>query len=73
VTREAIDSRLSRPHKRKPGNAPDPHLTLCGLKLLVATRLSAPAARVLFTLIYEMICRHPRRGIAALRLGGGNP
>jgi len=64
---------MSRPHKRKPGNAPDPHLTRCGLKLLVATRLSAPAARVLVTLIYEMICRDLQRGIATLWLGGGNP
>ena len=36
-------------------------------------RLSAPAARVLVTLIYQMICRDLQRGIAALYFGGGNP
>jgi acetyl-CoA C-acetyltransferase len=34
--------------------------------------IGASGARVLVTLIYEMIRRNARRGIAALCLGGGN-
>jgi len=34
--------------------------------------IGASGARVLVTLIYEMICRDVHRGIAALCLGGGN-
>jgi len=34
--------------------------------------IGASGARVLVTLIYEMIRRHSKRGIAALCLGGGN-
>jgi acetyl-CoA C-acetyltransferase len=34
--------------------------------------IGASGARVLVTLIYEMIRRDARRGVAALCLGGGN-
>ena len=34
--------------------------------------IGASGARILVTLIYEMICRDAHRGIAALCLGGGN-
>ena len=34
--------------------------------------IGASGARVLVTLLYEMVRRNARRGIAALCLGGGN-
>ncbi len=34
--------------------------------------IGASGARILVTLLYEMACRHAKRGIAALCLGGGN-
>jgi acetyl-CoA C-acetyltransferase len=34
--------------------------------------IGASGARILVTLIYEMIRRNSKRGIAALCLGGGN-
>ena len=51
----------------------DPNKTnVNGGAVAIGHPIGASGARVLVTLIYEMICRDVHRGIAALCLGGGN-
>ena len=47
-------------------------LAVNGGAVAIGHPIGASGARVLVTLIYEMIRRDVKRGIAALCLGGGN-
>ncbi len=56
---------------RELGLNPD-KVNLNGGAVAIGHPIGASGARVLVTLIYEMIRRDVKRGIAALCLGGGN-
>ena len=56
---------------RELGLNPD-KVNVNGGAVAIGHPLGASGARVLVTLIYEMIRRDVKRGIAALCLGGGN-
>ena len=69
---EQAEVRQRRSGRIKGRLHPDRHVAPNGGAVALGHPIGASGARVLVTLIYEMIRRDVKRGIAVLCLGGGN-